>query len=519
MTKYIRIIVAGLLLSFASVSCTDRFEEMNIDPNRVTLDDPAVAAGAANALFSSAISNGLMRAFEFQRVQALYVDLFSQHYATSAPYFNTDKYQMNQTWLNAGWNLFYPRDISNLATIINSRNTTSNQKLIARTWKVFLFHRMVDTYGDIPYFNASKPNEPEKYDSQQAIYGDFFKELKAAADSLDLTVTNSFDNKDVIYGGNTARWKAFANALRMRLAMRISKADPTRARTEFLAAVASGTFASNDNNALAKVSDFQRNALNEITGFNEFRMSATSESLLVGYNDPRLPEYFSPAVGGTGANAPYTGVYNGLRNGLTATELALPENTNANNSNVGMRFSRTAMATNSRIVLTYAETCFLLAEASLNGWAVTGTAKEWYEKGITASMQQFGVTDNARITAYVAGTALPKVPAGLARPIAALPVVFSGTEAEQREQIGIQKWLAVYPDGFEGWSEFRRTGFPKLYAPANYDPSSDVKPGEFIQRIPYTDQMRSFNTTGLAAAETRMGGSGQSVKLWWAGGK
>ena len=275
----------------------------------------------------------------------------------------------------------------------------------------------------------------------------------------------------------------------------------------------------NDNNALARVNDFQRNALNEITDFNEFRMSATSESLLLGYNDPRLPEYFRPAVGGTGDDAAYTGRFNGTRNGLSPTQLALPENRNVNNSNVGPRFSRTNMATNPRIVLTYAETCFLMAEAAANGWAVTGTAREWYEKGVAASMQQFGITDAARITAYLNSTAVPSTPVGLERPVSTLPVRFSALEAEQREQIGIQKWLAVYPDGFEGWSEFRRTGFPKFYPVANYDPTSDVPAGGFIQRIPYTDQMRSFNVDGVRAAETRMGGGGQSVRLWWAGGR
>ena len=91
--------------------------------------------------------------------------------------------------------------------------------------------------------------------------------------------------------------------------------------------------------------------------------------------------------------------------------------------------------------------------------------------------------------------------------------------AEQREQIGTQKWLALYPDSFEAWAEFRRTGFPKLFNIANYDAGTDVAAGQFIQRIPYTDNIRSLNPTGVGAAETRMGGKGMAVKLWFAGGK
>ncbi|NJN33044.1 MAG: SusD/RagB family nutrient-binding outer membrane lipoprotein [Saprospiraceae bacterium] len=348
------------------------------------------------------------------------------------------------------------------------------------------------------------------------MYDDFFKELDDATKKLDMAVARTFDDKDVIYKGNTARWKSFANTLRLRLALRISKADPARAKTEAEAAIANGVFASNAENALAAVSTTQPNAFNQITGWNEFRMSATSESLLVGYEDPRGMEFFTGAVS---TNATFKGKLNGLRNGLSAVQLGEDENKNDNNSNVSLRFSTTTQNTNPRIVLTYAEACFLSAEAKLNGWNVSGTAKEWYEKGITASMNQFGIADNAKIASYLASTKKPSTPTGLDRGISNLPVAFSATDQEQREQIGIQKWLAIYPDGFEAWAEFRRTGFPKLYTVGNYDSSTDVPVGQFIQRIPFTANIRSLNPDGVRAAEDRMGGKGQFVKLWFAGGK
>lgn len=530
MNKYIKI--TSLSLAFLiGVSCTNNFENLNINSNAPTLDNPAVATAASDALFSAAISNGLMRSFEFQRVQSLYADLYSQYFATSINYFASDRYQINQAWLNAGWNLFYPRDINNLVTIIKSPNASPNQKLIARVWKVFLFHRMVDFYGDIPYFNAAEPDKLEVFDSQQVIYDDMFKELKAAADGLDVSIP-SYTGKDVIFGAgggfnnsstaanNTARWKSFTNTLRMRLAMRISKADPTRAKREFEEAMTSGGMASNLDIAQARVNADQRNALNQITDFNEFRMGATSESILNGYEDPRLPSFFRPAIGGTGANAAFTGRYNGIQNGLNPGDFTQPENLSSNNSNVGVNYGTATSATNPRVVLTYAEHCFLMAEAALNGWAVTGSAKEWYERGVAASMQQYvpGVATSA-ISAYLSSTKTPTTPVGLGRPVSTLSPNFSSTVLQQREQIGIQKWIAVYPDGFEAWSEFRRTGFPRLYAPANYDPTSDVKSGDFIQRLPYTDDMRNRNMEGVKAAENRMGGAGQAVKLWFAGGK
>ena len=512
-----KIFFSAVLFAVFASGCTKNFDELNTDPNRPSLTNPAVAAGAANALFSSAISRGLMEAHEFQRVQSLYADLFAQYYANSATYFNSDKYQVNQGWLNEGWIRFYPRDIKNLVDIINSPNATNNQKQIARIWKVFLFHRMVDFYGDIPYFNAGNPEMAEKFDNQKDIYYDFFKELDDAVKKTD--ASGSYDGKDVIYAGNVANWKKFANTLRLRLAMRVSRVDPAKAKTEAEAAIAAGIFGSNAENALAKVNNLLPNALNQITGWNEFRMSATMESVLVGYKDPRAPEYFAPAVG-AGANSPYAGKFNGIVNGTSSADLALDENRFDNNSNVSDRFSRNKMNENPRIVLTYAEACFLMAEAAMKNYAGATNAKTWYERGITASMNQFGINDGARISAYINNaTDIPTTPAFTNRPVSTLPVAFSSVPDEQFEQIQVQKWLAVYPDGFEGWSNFRRTGFPKFYQPANYDPSTDVTAGNFIQRIPYTDFMKGLNSQGVAAAETRMGGGGQAVKLWFAGGR
>jgi hypothetical protein len=512
-----KFLLLGIAATLFISSCTKKFDDINKDPINPDINDPALAAGAANALFSSAVGRGLMRAGEFQRVQALYVDLYAQYFGTSAVYFASDRYQINQGWLDFGWNLFYPRDIKNLVDILKS-SATNNQKQIARIWKVFLYHRMVDFYGDIPYFNAGDPNKPEVFDNQKLIYLDMFKELKEAVTAID--ASGSYDAKDLIYAGDINKWKKFANTLRLRLALHVTKADPALAKAEGEAAILGGLFTSNADNAIAKVSAAEPNALNQITGFNEFRMSASMESVLNGYNDPRVAEYFSPVSAATGGVAPFIGTYSGIRNGTAVADLGLADNTNGNNSNMGVKFLGANAATNPRIVLTYAEACFLLSEAAWRGWTIgAGTTKAWYENGIAASMNQFGITNAAAITAYT-NNATPNsnIPFACTRPITTLPVLFSATTADQLEQIIVQKWLATYPDGFEAWATFRRTDLPKLYPVQNIDPSSNVTPGNFIQRLQYTDNMKSINPAGVAAAEARMGGGGQATKLWIAGG-
>ena len=495
-------------------SCTKKFEEINTDVTRITPDraDP-------NALFGGALTYGLMRAFDFQRVQALYPDLYSEYFATTQTYFNTDRYGYNTTWTDAGWNLFYPREVNNCVTIMNSPAASADQKSIARIWKVFLFHRYTDLYGDIPYFNAAKSDKPQTFDAQKDIYYDLFKELDESYIALNAsTATAAYTTQDVIYGAsaatNIALWKKFANSLRLRLAIRINKKDPAKAKIEGEKAILNGTFVANADNAFAKVGPTAQNPLNQITGFNEFRMGAAMESILLGYSDPRLPEYFSVV---TDPAAAITKPYNGAANGL---DVYTGANTNTTLSNIGPRFLGVNQTTNPIIVLTYAEVCFNKSEAATLGWAVgTGTAEQWYNNGIAASMNQFGITNAAAITAYQNNTTnVPIIPDGLARAISTLPVKFSLIPAEQDEQIGIQRWLSTYPDGFEGWSNFRRTGFPKLYPTLNIVSTSDVLPGSFIQRLIYPDGVKGLSAAETTKASTRMGGDKQATKLWFAGG-
>src|SRR5690606_32840228 len=129
-----------------------------------------------------------------------------------------------------------------------------------------------------------------------------------------------------------AKWLKFCNTLRLRLALRISKADPARAKTEAEAAIADGVMTEREDNAvmMKNLTGGDYNGLATISGWGEFRMSASMESYLKGYSDPRIGIYFQPAFS--------TQTYEGLRNGLDATQLAITKNTNDATSNVGTRW-------------------------------------------------------------------------------------------------------------------------------------------------------------------------------------
>jgi hypothetical protein len=245
-------------------------------------------------------------------------------------------------------------------------------------------------------------------------------------------------------------------------------------------------------------------------------MSATMESFLKGYNDPRMTQFFQPAFA--------TKTYEGLRNGLNPAQLADQLNSNDYNSNVGSRWIRNtgsgsgwenifAVPAN---IMHSSEVYLLRAEGAVNGWNMGGTAKELYEQGIRVSMEQWGFTGD-QVEEYINGTTLPVEPKdALNSPrVADIPVKFGSTEAVQREQIGTQKWLAVFPDGFEGWAEFRRSGFPKMYNVVN-SVNPDVPTTQFIRRFPFIDAEKVTNKAAVDAAVSLLNGPDKaSTPLWW----
>ena len=244
--------------------------------------------------------------------------------------------------------------------------------------------------------------------------------------------------------------------------------------------------------------------------WNEFRMSASMESVLKGYQDPRLSVFFDPST--------TTGDYEGLRNGLTSAQLADPKNTYKYNSRDNtQRWSQATGLDNPQNVMATAEAYFLRAEGALNGWNMGGTAKDFYEKGIEQSMHQWGITDAAAIAAYQASAKTPIAPNDFLNSPALtdIPVAFGDTEAMQREQIGTQKWLAIFPDGFEGWAEYRRTRYPKLYPVPNSD-NPDIPAGGVLRRIPFLLVETQTNGAEVTKALPLLNGPDKvTTPLWW----
>jgi hypothetical protein len=507
-----------MLLVSLLFGCTKKFEEINTNPVAIA----KITASEFPFLFSTAETRATFASEDYQVAQSLFADQFAQYFANTTTYFNSDRYVMRMDWLASMWAVVYVRTAPQLQLIMKNSNPNSPEYALASIWWVYTFHRLTDYIGPIPYFKVGENLESMPYDAQDKIYDDFFKRLASADATLKANAgKNIFGTFDLIYGGNVDKWRRFCNSLRLRLALRVSKVDAARAKTEAEASVASGVLENFSDNAL-----IQRRTVYEVanglalqTPWNEFRMSAAMESVLNGYQDPRRGVYFNPTV-----NAATS--YRGIRNGLTAAQIANNTINNNNNlSNLGSKWDRNLAGNNdnarsaSQEVICAAESFFLRAEGAVNGWNMGGTAKTLYDAGITNSLNQWGITNVTTINSYLNSTSTPVAlndflnsPA-----LSNIPVLFDLVNVNvQREQIGTQKWLALFPDGFEAWAEFRRTRFPKLYPVPNSE-NPDIAPGVVLRRIPFLDVDKQTNKLAVDAAVSLLGTGGDKVTtaLWW----
>jgi hypothetical protein len=514
--KNYRVAVWGLLTALVVTvsSCTQDFEELNTDKTKLTV----LTSTELPYLFSKAQSASSYAFWRYQVAQNLFSDLYSQYFATSATYFPSDRYTIRFDWLQWHWIPIYTEAVPQLKTLLKETDANSAENALAKIMWVYAFHRLTDYYGPVPYFKAGEPASSVAYDGQKEIYFDMFTKLDEAVKILSNNrLKTPYGSFDLIYKGDVTKWIKFANTLRLRLALRISKVDPAKAKTEAEASVSSGVMTTTSDDAYMVKSengaDF--NGLAGISVWNEFRMSASMESVLKGYQDPRMGIYFQPAVG--------TGKFDGLRNGLLPAQLNIGINGNDANSNVGTRWTRWSGSswggqnTTPQNIMHAAEAYFLRAEGALNGWNMQGSAQSLYESGIETSMRQWGISDAAAIIAYQKSAATPIPPLdGVNSPaMSSIPVSWGDTPAIQREQIGTQKWLALYPDGIEAWAEFRRSRFPKLYPIVNSD-NSDLPAGTFIRRIPFLVLEKNTNAAAVKAAESLLGGPDKpNTPLWW----
>jgi hypothetical protein len=507
--RQVYVIIFGLLI-FCSQACTKNFDRINTPSNQIVVTK--VDAGLLGQEFAFAQYWGIR--LIYQAGENLYGDHYAQYFAQTQASFTSDQYLQQGTSVMRLWDYFYSNPATQLLFVerYSSDHNMPLANAIAKVWRVEIYHRMSDYFGPIIYSQFGNEQFSVGYDSQADIYHSFFKTLDSAVAVLKSNAgKNAFGGNDQMYAGSADKWYLFANSLRLRLAMRIAYVEPALARAEAEKAVAAGVIEKNTDNANIISTPNSINNLSSLTYISEFRMSAAMQSVLVGYNDPRISEYFDTAKTGGG--------YKGVRNGLPAVEKV--GSLNANNSFVSKKYLPIASggANLANRVLSASEVAFLKAEGALRGWNMGGTDLDFYNAGISLSLSERTNSSASAIQAYLNSTAQPialndkwKTPA-----MSDIPVQYQVSAGFEKklEQILTQKWIALYPDGWEAWAERRRTGYPKGYPLINslnpYVPK-DLQ----IRRITFSSSEISNNNAAVMGAVKLLNGPDRNdTKLWW----
>jgi len=427
--------------------------------------------------------------------------LWVQYYS-EIQYRDEDKFIL-RSGTSGGWGLYNSvLEDAQRMIIKGQASNAANWTSVGQVLKAYTFSVMTDMMGDLPYSQALRGDTVlhPLYDSQQSIYDSLLANLAGASSAFNLAPgAVGFANGDLMYGGNMAKWRKLANSLRLRLAIHLSNANATKAASEAAAAVAAagGVFTSNADNAELMYLATSPNQ-NPIYGDahvgnrDDYGLSRSFVDTLNSWNDPRLPVYAQIPP----ANTAYRGLANGLLDGEKIDTLDALKYI----SRIGALWRETPDAP--LVLLSYSEVLFLQAEAAERGWIPGGSAAAatYYTNGIKASMSQYGI-DTVSTNTYLAQAKVGYDGAG-------------ATLAGHLQQVAFQKWISLYMQGPEAWTEVRRTGVPTIV------PGCHAATRSSPERLPYDDNEAVLNAANLATAVSAQGfsaGNDIAKPLWFTG--
>ncbi|RKR11941.1 SusD/RagB-like outer membrane lipoprotein [Flavobacterium sp. 90] len=522
-----KLLIFGSVLALALGSCTNNFEDINTNETGFSNHELEQDFNQVKAPIKT-MQRGMyiLVADDWQGdIQFnLNADIFSGYMGTPHDFEgnrNNSTYVLLDGWNGAEWVQKYQREMVNA---YNLEKLTKGKFPQFYAWslilKVYAMHKTTDYYGPIVYSGFGNADGTTPYDSQKAVYDQFFAELKTAIDILNAKivedpsiapekVTFFPDPKDPTDGttakGKMLNWIKFANSLRLRLAMRISNIDPVKAKAEAEAAVSGFGVITTNNENMAYLAE---HPVKTYTGpWADINAGGAITSIMNGYNDPRRETFFHTAKGG---------VYQGIRMGsIVDAEYRTAQ---------ADLFSKVGPIVENDMIPWFnaSESHFLKAEAALKGWNVGGSAQSFYESGITTSFAQLGA---GSASAYINDDT--SMPANFTDPlnptnnIAAQNLVSvkwsdAASNEVKLQKIITQKWIAIFPDGQEAWAETRRTGYPKLFLPANNFSGGKIPDGTFVRRVNFYVNEKTGNPAGYAQGVSLLGGPDTgATRLWW----
>jgi hypothetical protein len=514
------ILYASLTTAIFAASCDD-FGDTNESPNASTTPLTSALLTSSISQIGTSVTGGAALASGF----------YAQYFAQTQ-YTETSLYQDQ----DANWNIDIAGPINDLKKIIDintdpktaplaaTQGSNNNQIAIARILKAYRFSVLTDRYGDMPYKETlDEKNLTPAFDPQAEIYLDIFKELDEASKQFDggLTVKG-----DILFGGDVVKWQKFANSLRLILALRVSEADDEMGKLQFLDALTN-----NGSIATSIITSSSDNVELTYPGGpvafkNPFFAIAADQGIsntIVDYivNDRRRYAYGKPSASGSLVGFEY---------GLVREDALTYAAKNPTWSLILNDPWR--LETSKLFILTNADVLLARAEASERGWtagvdngegvtnAEVAVPDKLFRGAVEASWKQWGVyimasdnpdNNNDGEGDLSAAQLETDAQARLNNYIDNESGFVSGA-GDALEALAIQRWVTFYPNGPQGWSEWRRTGFPELLPPADAQNASKQVP----TRFKYPSVEYGYNADNINAAAGRLdAGDNDNSHVWW----
>jgi len=471
-----KVLVLLVALSCISVSCTDDFEEINTDPNKIekispgTLLNPIIYEMAS---FNTSRSNG----FTF--------DIMQVALPFPSPSGGQHRYDIGENAGNSTWNTYY-RWLTNIKEMHTAavEAQSPNYEAIALTLNAWIYSLLTDCFGDVPMEEAARGDEGMLYpafNTQQEIYTKILNDLETANSLFDSSKGMAYGT-DILYGNNIANWQRFCNSLHLRLLLRVSQRQEMNAFSKMADII-------NNPEQYPVFTKNEEAAILQITGtpplispwgrYQDFRTGRAAAKFFLDnlndFNDPRRKIFVTQA---TPLNDTTSIGYKGIPSGYAGNSQFdfVP-------STMNVALVITPMIS---VIMSYAEVEFIKAELAQQG-IISSDARLHYENGVKAAIEQWGA----------------EVPADyFENPAAA----YDGT----LERIMLQKYYALYFNDYQQWFEYRRTGLPVL-------PKTEAMMNNQMVpvRFRYPSDVQTFNNDNYRLAVEHMGGDDINTKVWW----
>lgn len=422
-----------------------------------------------------------------------------------------DKYYMMQAPATSYFLDFYSTAIKNWREMeyqASQKPEYQNMLAVAKIWGAFLFQRMTDLYGNVPYSEAGyafhqniyKP----KYDSQESIYTDMIEQVKEGI-SLLSTEKPGIEG-DLFYNGDISQWKKFGNSLLLRIGMRLSKVNPELAGTTAKAAIDGGIMnEAKDMCRVRHIAGGRDDDKNPVTlrfqkdnyiGQDKVKISRTFMNHLKDTQDPRISVFCSLKDGNSNPE-----LQKGLPNGYDKNTISTcPDYTGKieeySNFNTQIILREDAPT----LLLMPSESKLLQAEAALRQW-IQGDPNELYKEAVRLSMQEqkeaYGVSiPEEQINAYLAQNLFEN----------------AATQEEKLEVLGKEYWVTTFMNGYESYANWRRCGYPRL-VPTQY--LGNESNGQIPRRLTYATDEYTINRANVEKAIQQQGPDNMNTRIWW----